>query len=140
MKRYLVTGGLGFIGSCFVRDILDNETGVFIMNVDCLTYAGNKKNLEDKHWKSGYHRHFNTDIRDKEKVEKLFEIHKDHTKNCQRTSKIIPNYSIIQITHKFSALFIANDSLHLTSRFLRRQVQGLVRFYYYAPKLLELFL
>ena len=77
MKRYLVTGGLGFIGSCFVRDILDNETGVFIMNVDCLTYAGNKKNLEDKHWKSGYHRHFNTDIRDKEKVEKLFEIHKD---------------------------------------------------------------
>lgn len=42
--KILVTGGAGFIGSCFVRLSLQNSS-VEIVNVDKLTYAGNLENL-----------------------------------------------------------------------------------------------
>ena len=42
--KLLVTGGAGFIGSCFVRLALQSE-GTEIVNVDKLTYAGNLENL-----------------------------------------------------------------------------------------------
>ena len=42
----IVTGGLGFIGSNFIRLLL-NETNHFITNIDAETYAGNPINLED---------------------------------------------------------------------------------------------
>ena len=45
MKRLLVTGGAGFIGSNFVRMILTEQPDVFIVNLDKLTYAGNLENL-----------------------------------------------------------------------------------------------
>jgi dTDP-glucose 4,6-dehydratase len=41
----LVTGGAGFIGSCFVRDILARRDGTRITVIDKLTYAGNRTNL-----------------------------------------------------------------------------------------------
>jgi dTDP-glucose 4,6-dehydratase len=41
----LVTGGAGFIGSCFVRDILARRDGTTITVIDKLTYAGNRANL-----------------------------------------------------------------------------------------------
>jgi len=43
--RLLVTGGAGFIGSCFVRDILARRDGTRITVLDKLTYAGNEANL-----------------------------------------------------------------------------------------------
>jgi dTDP-glucose 4,6-dehydratase len=43
--RLLVTGGAGFIGSCFVRDVLARRDGVRIAVLDKLTYAGNRANL-----------------------------------------------------------------------------------------------
>ncbi len=43
--KIIVTGGAGFIGSCFVRLALGNAT-LEIVNVDKLTYAGNLENLE----------------------------------------------------------------------------------------------
>ncbi len=42
----LVTGGAGFIGSCFVRDILARRDGTTITVLDKLTYAGNEANLD----------------------------------------------------------------------------------------------
>lgn len=45
MKKILVTGGAGFIGSNFVNYILEKRKDVFIVNLDKLTYAGNLKNL-----------------------------------------------------------------------------------------------
>jgi len=45
MKRILVTGGAGFIGSNFINYILSGRKDVFIVNLDKLTYAGNLKNL-----------------------------------------------------------------------------------------------
>jgi dTDP-glucose 4,6-dehydratase len=43
----LVTGGSGFIGSCFVRYILDKYKDYKVINLDLLTYAGNPENLKD---------------------------------------------------------------------------------------------
>lgn len=43
----LVTGGAGFIGSCFVRHILNKYKDYKVINIDALTYAGNIENLDD---------------------------------------------------------------------------------------------
>ncbi len=45
--RILVTGGAGFIGSCFVRYMLNKHPDYKIINLDALTYAGNIENLDD---------------------------------------------------------------------------------------------
>jgi dTDP-glucose 4,6-dehydratase len=45
MKTVLVTGGAGFIGSCFVRQWLTEETDALV-NLDKLTYAGNLDSLD----------------------------------------------------------------------------------------------
>jgi dTDP-glucose 4,6-dehydratase len=47
MRKLLVTGGAGFIGSNFVRYILRTEPEVFIVNLDLLTYAGSLENLNE---------------------------------------------------------------------------------------------
>jgi len=46
MQNILVTGGAGFIGSNFVRFLLKTESGVKIINLDALTYAGSQENLK----------------------------------------------------------------------------------------------
>ncbi|HDL14542.1 MAG TPA: dTDP-glucose 4,6-dehydratase [Euryarchaeota archaeon] len=51
--RVLVTGGYGFIGSNFIRFLLKN-TGHEVVNLDALTYAGNRGNLEDYEGDSRY--------------------------------------------------------------------------------------
>ncbi len=45
--KILVTGGAGFIGSCFVRHMLNKHEDYQIINLDALTYAGNIENLKD---------------------------------------------------------------------------------------------
>ena len=45
--KILVTGGAGFIGSCFVRHILNKYSDYKVINLDALTYAGNIENLDD---------------------------------------------------------------------------------------------
>ncbi|MGI8642482.1 MAG: dTDP-glucose 4,6-dehydratase [Pyrinomonadaceae bacterium] len=47
MKTIFVTGGAGFIGSAFVRLILQETSDLEIINFDALTYAGNLDNLQD---------------------------------------------------------------------------------------------
>ena len=47
MSKLLVTGGAGFIGSCFVRHILKKHPDYKIINLDALTYCGNLENLRD---------------------------------------------------------------------------------------------
>ena len=47
MKNILVTGGAGFIGSNFVRYMLNKHQDYKIVNLDLLTYAGNIKSLDD---------------------------------------------------------------------------------------------
>ena len=45
MRSFLVTGGAGFIGSAFIRLLLDNLPNSRVINLDLLTYAGNPDNL-----------------------------------------------------------------------------------------------
>jgi len=45
--RVLVTGGCGFIGSNFIRFMLEKYTGIKTTNLDNLSYAGRKENLRD---------------------------------------------------------------------------------------------
>ena len=47
MKRILVAGGAGFIGSNFIRYMLNKYQNYRLINLDKLTYAGNLDNLED---------------------------------------------------------------------------------------------
>ncbi|WP_105617052.1 dTDP-glucose 4,6-dehydratase [Vallitalea okinawensis] len=46
MKKLLITGGAGFIGSHFIKYIIDNHPDYTVINVDNLTYAGNLDNLK----------------------------------------------------------------------------------------------
>jgi dTDP-glucose 4,6-dehydratase len=46
MKTLLITGGAGFIGSNFIRMILDEHPEIRLINLDKLTYAGNLENLK----------------------------------------------------------------------------------------------
>ena len=72
MKKLLVTGGAGFIGSNFIQYILDNQQDlVLLVNLDLLTYAGNLENLESVKDDARY-RFVKGDIRDKDLVENLF--------------------------------------------------------------------
>ncbi len=62
-RKVLVTGGCGFIGSCFIRTLLSRDSEVEIVNLDVLTYAGNPANLESIESSPRYH-FVQGDIRD----------------------------------------------------------------------------
>ncbi len=47
MRRFLITGGAGFIGSNFIRFLLRSHPDISIVNLDKLTYAGNLENLKE---------------------------------------------------------------------------------------------
>ena len=54
MQKILVTGGVGFIGSNFIRHLFSTQKEIEIVNLDKLTYAGNRKNLLDLEKKPNY--------------------------------------------------------------------------------------
>lgn len=70
MKNILVTGGAGFIGSNFIKYMLNKYDNYRIINLDALTYAGNLENLSgicDSNYKF-----IRSDIRDTRDVDKIF--------------------------------------------------------------------
>src|SRR3989304_7419599 len=52
--KLLITGGAGFIGSNFIRHILNKYPDYHISNPDKLTYAGNLDNLKDIEGRANY--------------------------------------------------------------------------------------
>ena len=66
MAKIVVTGGAGFIGSAFVRLMLDEHPDLEIVDIDALTYAGNLENL--KGVDETRHRFIKADICDREAV------------------------------------------------------------------------
>lgn len=68
--KLLVTGGAGFIGSCFVRIALTDGWADEVINLDKLTYAGNLENVESVAHHPGY-KFVQLDICDSDAVEEL---------------------------------------------------------------------
>ncbi len=71
MKKILITGGAGFIGSHVVRRFVNNYPQYEIVNLDALTYAGNLANLTDLEDKSNY-RFVKMDITNAVDINQLF--------------------------------------------------------------------
>jgi len=74
MKKILITGGAGFIGSHVVRLFVDKYPDYQITNLDALTYAGNLENLLDIAKSSNYS-FVKGDITDENFIDTLFESH-----------------------------------------------------------------
>ena len=68
MKKFIVTGGSGFIGSNLVKFLL--QKNYFVINIDNLSYSANPYNLKDIGQNKNY-RFFRIDINNKKKVFKI---------------------------------------------------------------------
>lgn len=73
MKKFLITGGAGFIGSAVIREIIDN-TNHSVVNVDKLTYAGNLDSLESVKDDARY-AFEQVDICDAKEIKRVFNEH-----------------------------------------------------------------
>ena len=71
MKKILITGGAGFIGSHVIRLFVNKYPDYHIYNLDKLTYAGNLSNLTDIENKSNY-TFIKGDITDEKFITELF--------------------------------------------------------------------
>ena len=76
LNDILITGGAGFIGSNFIHYMFSEESSFKgrIINVDCLTYAGNLESLEDIEKKYSGSRYFfeKADITDRAAIDAIF--------------------------------------------------------------------
>ena len=78
MRKIVITGGAGFIGSHVVRLFVKKYPDYQIYNLDALTYAGNLANLEDIEQASNYH-FVKGDITDFGFLQNLFNEHQFHS-------------------------------------------------------------
>lgn len=86
--KLLVTGGAGFIGSNFVRYMVNKYPEYQIVNLDLLTYAGNLENLKDIEDKPNY-KFVKGDLADRDFINELFETEKfDYVLNFAAESHV----------------------------------------------------
>jgi len=102
---FLVTGGMGFIGSNFIRHILFAHPAVRVVNLDKLTYAGNPRNLADLEGDRRYV-FVRGDICDQKVVDEALEAHRAEV-----------------IVH-FAAESHVDRSIQQADDFIRTNVQG----------------
>ena len=73
MKKIIVTGGSGFIGSNLVKFLLKKK--YFVINIDCLKYAANPYNTENLKKNKNYI-FFKLDLNNKNKITKILKKYK----------------------------------------------------------------
>jgi dTDP-glucose 4,6-dehydratase len=73
-NKLLITGGAGFIGSNFIEYLLNEDAAIEVINLDLLTYAGDRGNMRGFQENARY-KFVQGDIRDRNLVESLFEQH-----------------------------------------------------------------
>jgi dTDP-glucose 4,6-dehydratase len=103
-KRILVTGGLGFIGSNYLNKYVPLHQNYLFVNLDCVTYAANPKNITLKN-KPNY----------------LFE--KADIRDIEHLNDIILKYKISDIIH-FAAETHVDVSIENPSIFMETNVVG----------------
>ena len=86
MKRLFVTGGAGFIGSAFIRLVLEEGRDYEVVNYDALTYAGNLDNLAGLDERR--HRFIHGDIADREAVRAALDASTDAIINFAAESHV----------------------------------------------------
>ena len=73
MKKIIVTGGLGFIGSNLIKLLI--KKNYFVINIDKVNYASNFYNTKDFSFKKNY-KFIRLDINNKSKLKKIFSLYK----------------------------------------------------------------
>ncbi|MCM8831500.1 MAG: dTDP-glucose 4,6-dehydratase [Candidatus Omnitrophica bacterium] len=101
--RFLVTGGAGFIGSNFIRYILQLYQNYKVINLDCLTYAGNLENLKDV------------------EKNKNYKFIKGDIRNVTLLKKLIKN---IDVLINFAAQTHVDRSIKDSEEFMQTNVEG----------------
>lgn len=104
MRRILVTGGLGFIGSGFVRRVMRTQPDTEIYVVDALTYAGNCDNLPEALWNDRRLLFWKADVRDRD--------------------VIVPLVAKVDAIVHFAAETHVDNSIYNTDDFIDTDVKG----------------
>ena len=129
--RILVTGGAGFIGSAVIREIIQN-THHQVLNLDCLTYAGNLENLTSAS-NSDRYTFAQVDICDKDRLQKSFDDFSPqiimHLAAESHVDRSIDDPSAFIKTNVFGTCNLLNCALNLFQK-LSDEEQALFRFHH----------
>jgi dTDP-glucose 4,6-dehydratase len=116
MKKLLITGGAGFIGSHVVRLFVTKYPDYHIVNLDKLTYAGNLENLRDIEKKPNYE-FVKGDITDAEFIRTLFESHQFdgviHLAAESHVDRSIANPLEFVVTNVLGTVNLLNAARHI---------------------------
>ena len=129
--RILVTGGAGFIGSAVIREIIQN-THHQVLNIDCLTYAGNLENLTSAS-NSDRYTFSQVDICDMDSLQKSFDDFSPqiimHLAAESHVDRSIDDPSAFIKTNVFGTCNLLNCAFRLFKK-LSAEEQALFRFHH----------